>query len=253
MDDRRPPEGLRILIADDDADQRWLVRRLLARAGYHDVVEASDGDEAVRVAREQQPALVVLDLAMPVRSGVEVLPDIIDAVPDTRVVVVSNFPRDRMARVVRGRGALGYVEKRVGAQVLVRDILVAAALADRVSEQFASEAAAPRGARAFVRESLGAADAQLLDSVELMVSELVTNAVAHASSATRVDVYLAPRAVRVEVYDDDPTMPTRRDPDTDGPGGRGLMIIDQLASQWGSHPEGDGKVVWFELARSAQG
>lgn len=241
----------RVLVADDDADHRWLVRRLLARIGYTDVVEAANGEEALRAAIELQPSLVVLDLAMPVRSGVEVLPDLVAAAPGARVVVVSNFPRQRMADIVRDRGAVGYVEKGVGVDVLVRDILVAAALADRLSEQFAGAVSAPGGARAFIRRSLGGFDADLMGSVELMVSELVTNAVIHASSSPRVDVYLSRRAVRVEVYDDDPALPRQREPEASGPGGRGLLIVDQLATDWGARNEGEGKVVWFELARQA--
>ena len=243
----------KVLIADDDADQRLLLRRLFGDAGFDGVLEAVDGDDAVRVAREHQPDLVVLDLAMPGRSGIEALPDLTDAVPDARIVVVSNFPRWRVADAVRRRGAVGYVEKRVAPGHLVAEILVAAELseraADRVSTRFPAERAAARDARRFVRDLLDTTDEELLATVELLVSELVTNAVLHASSSPRVDVHLAATSVRVEVYDDDATLPRPRVPDAAAPGGRGMLLVERMASQWGAEPHGDGKVVWFELVR----
>ena len=247
-------KAVRVLVADDDADQRRVMRHLFAQEGFDDLIEAEDGAEALRLAVAHQPDLIVLDLAMPVRSGVEVLPDLNDAAPQARVVVVSNFPRSRLDDIVRRRGAVGYVEKRVAPERLIGEILMAAALTEQavstISGQFAPEKASARSARHFVRDALGPADQQLVQSTELLVSELVTNAVVHASSAPRVDVRLFRDTIRVEVYDDDPTMPQPRSPLPDVPGGRGLLIVAQLARRWGAEPCDQGKVVWFELDRS---
>ncbi|HYI62880.1 MAG TPA: response regulator [Acidimicrobiales bacterium] len=245
---------VRVLVADDDADQRLLLRRLLSRAGFDDVVEAADGHEALAAAVAHTPDLILLDLAMPGRSGVEVLPDLHDQVPTARVVVLSNLPRGRLGSIVRDRGAVGYVEKRVDPDRLVHEVLVAAALTERAaaraSTRLPAAAAAAGAARAFIRDTLDGPDRALLAEVELLVSELVTNAVLHASSAPRVDVVLAPQHVRVEVQDDDPDLPVLRaqtDPDTIG--GRGILLIDRMASRWGAEARDDGKVVWFELDR----
>ena len=86
-----------------------------------------------------------------------------------------------------------------------------------------------------------------LDTLLLCVSEVVTNAILHGSSTPTVTVHLGPDDVRVEVYDDDPTLPRPRRPDHGVPGGRGLLLLDRAASAWGADPHGDGKVVWFEL------
>ncbi len=61
-----------ILVADDDAIVRALVRATLSSAGY-DVLEAADGAEALRLVRSARPDLIVLDLMMPSRSGLDVL------------------------------------------------------------------------------------------------------------------------------------------------------------------------------------
>jgi CheY-like chemotaxis protein len=62
----------KILICDDGAVVRMLVRASLARGGY-DVIEAHDGDEAVDLADAERPELIVLDMMMPGRTGLEVL------------------------------------------------------------------------------------------------------------------------------------------------------------------------------------
>jgi DNA-binding NarL/FixJ family response regulator len=242
------------LLVDDDAEQRRLVGGLLARAGIGPVFEAANADEAL-LAAVQHPelGLVVLDIVMPERSGLDVLPDLHDLVPQASIVVLSNLPRHRVVDLARARGATGFVEKRVAPGRLVTEILVAAAVAtvtaNRVSAQLPAESISARTARGLVRNMLSTADQELLDSVELLVSELVTNAVLHATSAPRLDVHVGRASIRVEVFDDDLTPPHTRVPDGTGIGGWGLQLVDRLASRWGSDPQPGGKVVWFEIDR----
>jgi CheY-like chemotaxis protein len=249
------PIDLRVLVVDDDPDQRLLVRRLFERAGFTDVVEAPDAATGVQRASAHRPDLVVLDVAMPGRSGIDVLPELHATIPDTPIVIVSNLPRRRLGETARARGAVGYVEKRVPAERLVGEILTAAALAEEAvataSTRLPADRLSARRARRFIREALGTVDETLVDSVQLLVSELVTNAVVHASSSPIVEVRLTPTTVRVEVHDDDPRPPVTREPDVAAPGGRGLRILDQVATRWGSETDEGGKVVWFELDRSA--
>ncbi|MEU0950672.1 SpoIIE family protein phosphatase [Streptomyces canus] len=95
----------------------------------------------------------------------------------------------------------------------------------------------------------------LTDDVEVLVSEVVTNALIHAH--TEVDIRFSDYhdRIRVEVCDSDPHPPTPvvvLDPDGVGDdeaeSGRGLLIVDTLASAWGSTPAGRGKTTWFELS-----
>ncbi len=84
-------------------------------------------------------------------------------------------------------------------------------------------------------------------SAQLLVSELVTNAVVHARSDVTVVLSLTVHALRIEVSDDDPTCPQARDAHDSATGGRGLRIVDTVASRWGVLRHDGGKTVWFEL------
>ncbi|MGI5240931.1 ATP-binding protein [Dactylosporangium sp. CA-139066] len=91
--------------------------------------------------------------------------------------------------------------------------------------------------------------APLADTAALVVTELVANAVEHAGTQIRVAVALRERHLHLAVHDASP-LPVRRsgDPDEDDPG-RGLLIVEGLASSWGWMPTGEGKVVWATLRR----
>lgn len=244
---------MRTLIVDDDDDQRRIVARLLDDADIRPVFQAADAEAALGVAADEQPDLIILDLDMPGRSGLDVLPELRERAPGASVVILSNLPRHRLGEAARERGAIGYVEKRVGPDRLVSEILMASAISqlalDGVTVALPADHSSPREARRIVREDVDLGDPKLLPSVELLVSELVTNAVVHASSAPRVEVHVSTASVRVAVHDDDATMPRPRTPDPAKPGGRGLHILDRLASRWGAEPRADGKVVWFEIDR----
>lgn len=85
-------------------------------------------------------------------------------------------------------------------------------------------------------------------TVELLVSELATNAVVHASSDFEVTTHVDERSVRVEVADNSSTLPTVREPSLEATSGRGFHIVAALASGWGVRQSACGKVVWIELS-----
>ncbi|MGZ4723554.1 MAG: EAL domain-containing protein [Ilumatobacteraceae bacterium] len=86
-----PGDGrITVLVADDDAVHRRVVKRILERSGRFIVVaEAADGQEAVQLAERERPDLVVLDLSMPNMSGLEALPRILATSPGTKVALLS--------------------------------------------------------------------------------------------------------------------------------------------------------------------
>lgn len=103
-------------------------------------------------------------------------------------------------------------------------------------------------AREFVRTALTECDAtEFIDSAELAVSELVTNAVVHAG--TEVDVYVgaATTGVHVEIVDGNPHEPSLRAFAPMAGTGRGLRLLEQSVDRWGVIPSPSGKTVWFEL------
>ncbi len=106
---------VRALIADDDADARFLLTAWLQRAGTYDVAEvAEDGLEAVEAAGRGRPELVILDLAMPRMDGLEAATAIRELLPDARIVIHSAFSAGRMAQKAIDAGADVYVEKSAG-------------------------------------------------------------------------------------------------------------------------------------------
>ena len=108
-----------VLIADDVAQIRRMVRRILERDGRFEVAaEAADGVEAVALAAELQPGIVVLDLMMPRLSGVQALAEIRQVSPDTRIVIFSGYEGEMPDAL----GADAYVSKGVSADELVASI-----------------------------------------------------------------------------------------------------------------------------------
>jgi DNA-binding response OmpR family regulator len=110
-------QGARILVVDDDADVRGLVRELLERAGAS-VREAADGREALRVLYDVRPEVIVLDVTMPELDGWQTLERIRDL---TAVPVLMLTARDTELEKVRGlkQGADDYVTKPFGRQELL--------------------------------------------------------------------------------------------------------------------------------------
>jgi DNA-binding NarL/FixJ family response regulator len=101
----------RILIADDHPLTRDALVALLRQNGFDVVGEAGGGAEAIRLAGELRPDLVLLDLSMPDLSGLEALPHVRAAAPESEVVVLTaSEDEDNLLAAVRG-GAAGYLLK----------------------------------------------------------------------------------------------------------------------------------------------
>ena len=106
-------------------------------------------------------------------------------------------------------------------------------------------------ARRFAARTLASWHVEVVQAaVELLVSELVTNALFHAAGPITVTLRVDGTHVRGEVLDRSPEVPVRRDRDTLTTRGRGLTVIDAYADSWGVEraEAGDGKSVWFQLA-----
>lgn len=116
-----PP--VRVLLADDHPIVREGIRALLnAQPGIRVVAEASDGESALRRAREFRPDVAVLDLSMPILGGVEATERMRRESPATRVLVLTVHEDGGYAERVLEAGASGYVVKRAAADDLVHAI-----------------------------------------------------------------------------------------------------------------------------------
>ena len=114
-----------------------------------------------------------------------------------------------------------------------------------------AELASARRARQFVAECAARMDRpEVTEVAQLLVSELVTNAVAHAGTPLEVECAPTDRGLRVEVHDGSTRLPVPVRPHPWAERGRGLVLVDTLASRWGADPRpGSGKAVWFELSQ----
>ncbi|MFI5309264.1 MAG: response regulator [Polyangiales bacterium] len=114
---------VRVLIAEDHTIVRQGLRALLGAHAQLEVVgEAEDGREAVRLAEELRPDVVVMDLGMPGLNGVDATRFIIDAGHGARVIVLSMHGGEEYARPAIRAGARGYLVKGSGLEDLVRAI-----------------------------------------------------------------------------------------------------------------------------------
>lgn len=114
-----------MVIVDDAAEVRALVRTRLRLSGRLEVVgEGSNGVEAVAAVREHRPALLLLDVSMPVMDGLEALPRVLEASPETRVAMYSGFSEEGLAQRACELGAVAFLEKSTSLDQLA-DQLVA--------------------------------------------------------------------------------------------------------------------------------
>jgi len=105
-------KNLRILIADDHELVRRGIRGVLrSQGGWRVVAEAANGREAVEKALELKPDVAVVDIGMPELDGVEVARQLREAVPDTKVLVLTMHDSDHMVRRALHAGACGYLLK----------------------------------------------------------------------------------------------------------------------------------------------
>jgi anti-sigma regulatory factor (Ser/Thr protein kinase) len=119
---------------------------------------------------------------------------------------------------------------------------------DPVERRFANGVANVRLARRFVvalLEDAGLDD--LCDTAALLASEIVSNAMLHANSDVLVRVSQRPDQVTVEVLDRSPVLPVRKHYGNEAGTGRGILLVETLASRWGAERVDHGKRVWFSL------
>ena len=240
---------IRVALVDDVDDIRRLVRTALRfRGGFEVVGEARTGAEAIAIAREQRPDIVVLDLGLPDIAGRDVLAQVRVESPDTRVVVLSaREPTDRAWFEER---TAGYVLKDADIDYLV-DVLenVGRTPADVRVLDAVRDVGAGVKARALVRDALRDWGLNAIsDDATLVVTELVTNAVTHGGSVLRLQLSRTSGAFRIEVVDDGEGTPEPQPPDTEAEGGRGIMLVDAMSSSWGVENVPQGKLVWAEIA-----
>jgi two-component system invasion response regulator UvrY len=114
---------VRVLICDDVDAMRVLLDVVVGlREGFRVVGQARDGNEAVSEAERLQPDVILLDLSMPHRSGLDALPEIKRVAPDAEVIVLSGFVASMIAADVLALGAARFVEKGADPELIIAAI-----------------------------------------------------------------------------------------------------------------------------------
>ena len=114
------------------------------------------------------------------------------------------------------------------------------------------ESTSPALARRHLRAAGAGLPRDLLEIALLLTSELVTNAVKYGGDHILLSVTDEPDILRVEVHDDGPAAPRVGAPERNAVGGRGLLLVESLAHEWGTvraTAHGSGKGVWFALRK----
>ena len=122
--DSQIPDGrIRVMLVDDHEMMRDGLREALQRAGNYEVVgEAGDGVEAVRAAQSLRPDVIIMDVMMPLQNGIDACREIMEVLPDTKVLMVTAATeRDAVIEAVAA-GAAGYLEKYSGMAKLLRTV-----------------------------------------------------------------------------------------------------------------------------------
>lgn len=121
-------EGISIVLADHHRVVRRAVRRLLEEEpGFDVVAEAEDAEAAIRHLRSHTPDVLILDLNVPERPSLEAIPNMLEASPETRIVVLTMQREPAFVRQALHLGVLGYVLKEAVDDELVQAVLRAAA------------------------------------------------------------------------------------------------------------------------------
>ena len=121
-------ERTRVMIVDDHVVVRVGLSQLLEETGEFEVVgQAMDGEEAVRTAADLSPELVIMDVMMPKKDGVEACREIMESAPKTLVVMLTASPDEDAVEEAVAAGAVGYVPKEIDRERLlatVRDVMM---------------------------------------------------------------------------------------------------------------------------------
>jgi DNA-binding NtrC family response regulator len=105
MSASKPP---RILIVDDDASIRRTLHLLLTKAGY-DVIQAADGSEAVRLWRQHGGDLVITDLHMPEKDGIQTIIELLSHTPGIRIIAMSGGGQTKRLNLLGNMALLGSI------------------------------------------------------------------------------------------------------------------------------------------------
>ena len=164
--------SIRLLLADDHTMLREGLRRSMEGAGFDVIGEASDGDEAVHLAEELRPDVVLMDVSMPVMDGIEATRLIREKLTDTQVVMLTmHADEDLIVRAVRA-GAAGYLVKDCTTDEVARTVRMAANGETSISPELAESMLVQVQAEQ-ATETVGPGEESIISKREVEVLQLI--------------------------------------------------------------------------------
>ena len=116
-------ERIRVMVVDDHEIMRDGLREILEHTpGFEVVGQAADGAAAVRLAQDLKPGVIIMDLMMPVKNGVDASREITDMLPETRVLILTASTENNAVMEAVAAGATGYLQKHSGKDTLLRTV-----------------------------------------------------------------------------------------------------------------------------------
>jgi len=112
----------RIMIVDDAAFMRMMIKENLKKVGFSDFVEAGNGEEAVALFIDMKPDLTLLDITMPVKDGLAALQEIREKDPGAKIVMCSAMGQDSMVIEAVKLGALDFIVKPFKPERLIQTV-----------------------------------------------------------------------------------------------------------------------------------
>ena len=102
---------MKLMIVDDAPFMLEIQRTILEASGYRVVAEASNGKDAVGLALRTRPDVILMDIVMPEKSGVEASKEILEKLPETKIIAISTLDQESMVLKALDAGCKSYVVK----------------------------------------------------------------------------------------------------------------------------------------------
>ena len=114
--------GLKILISDDSAFMRTILKNAINTTGQHTILDGKDGQEAVDIYAKEKPDLAFMDIMMPNKTGLEALKEIKSKFPDAKIIMCTSVGQDKIIQEAVDAGASDFVTKPFKPQDIVEII-----------------------------------------------------------------------------------------------------------------------------------
>lgn len=182
------PKQITVLLAEDHAIVRQGLSALLnAHGGFKLIGEARNGREAVELAVQLKPDVILMDIAMPVLNGMEATRQVLAGNPSAKVVILSAHSDDVYVERMREAGVAGFIEKQTSAEILAKAIGEVAAGRNYFSPSITKRLQGNHG-RPRDREGLIKAHGNRLTSRESEVLQLVAEGSANKQVAAELGI-----------------------------------------------------------------